>query len=96
MSTQKPQAQLPSILESFLEDMESNGSTFSGATKRIRINLAALTRVEYSEEIDVPVEFEEEQMDEFVNLAYQEVDGGLFQDDTQYWEKGNCFHEECA
>jgi hypothetical protein len=64
----------------------------SGETKRRRINLSALTRVEYSIEVDVPVDADE---DELVRWVYDLVDGDDFTPDTYYWERGSCYIEPC-
>jgi hypothetical protein len=56
-------------------------------TKRVRITLAALTRVEYTEEVEVPVAMTEAELDEMVDRRYAEVDGGKYEDDGDYWER---------
>jgi hypothetical protein len=63
-------------------------------TKRIRINLAALTRVEYSEVLEVPSDMTPGELDDLVEQRYQDVDGGEFWDDTEYWERGECAWEK--
>lgn len=62
-------------------------------TKKIAIKLAALTRVEYFEVIEVPESMTEEQLNELVDRRYDVVDGGSFVDDPDYWEKATCEHE---
>lgn len=63
-------------------------------TKKVRITLAALTRVEYTEVLEVPADMSQEELDALVSQRYDEVDGGLYVDDPHYWEPGNCTHEE--
>jgi len=70
------------------------GKHLSGKTKQVTIHLAALTRVEYSETVEVPVEFDKELMEEIVLETYDAVDGGEYNDDMDFWEKGNCYYEE--
>lgn len=60
--------------------------------KRVVIDLAAMTRVEYSCVVEVPDHFTREDLDEVVQLMYDKVDGGEFTEDTEYWEKGLCEH----
>lgn len=62
-------------------------------TKFVRIVLAALTRCEYSEIIEVSESITDEELEELVSQRYEEVDGGDYEDDTMYWEKGTCSHE---
>lgn len=62
-------------------------------TKKVRIKLAALTRVEYEEVLEVPADMTDEELDELVDQRYEEVDGGLYWDDEQYWERSSsCEH----
>lgn len=68
--------------------------TFSGKSKKVRINLIAMTRSEYSEEIEVPVEFGSDDLNELTAKSFREVDGCEFTDDAHYWEKGDCNFEE--
>lgn len=63
-------------------------------TKKIRINLSAYTRVEYSEVIEVPVDTTDEELDEKVRQMYSDTDGGEFCSDNDYWEKGHCDWED--
>lgn len=66
----------------------------AAATKRVRVCLSALTRLEYSEVVTVPAETTEAELDDLVKAAYEEVDGSLFSEDVEYWEKGTCRHED--
>lgn len=56
-------------------------------TKLVRINLAVLTRVEYSEVVEVPSDMTEEELEALVDQRYREVDGGEYWDDSEYWER---------
>lgn len=58
--------------------------------KRIRVNLAALTRVEYSKVISVPDDFSEDELTRLVDSVYDTTDGSEFWDDNEFWEKGSC------
>lgn len=57
-------------------------------TKKVRINLSAYTRVEYSEVIEVSADATEEDLQELASRRYREVDASEFSDDSEYWEKG--------
>lgn len=70
--------------------MQNQNST---ATKKVRITLSALTRVEYSEVVEVPVSYNEDQMNDLANQLYSTLDGGEFNADPDYWERGST---ECA
>lgn len=61
----------------------------STATKLVEINLAALTRVEYCEVIEVPADMTEGELDDLVEQRYRDVDGGDFWDDPDFWEQGD-------
>lgn len=63
-------------------------------TKTIVVTLAALTRVEYTETLTVPSTFDEDDLLALVDQRWDDVDGGEFQDDPHYWERGNCHAEE--
>lgn len=56
-------------------------------TKKVRIILAAKTRVEYSEILEVPKDMAASDLDRLVNQRYRDVDGGLYADDPDYWER---------
>lgn len=60
------------------------------ATKLVTIQLAARTRVEYSEVVEVPANATQEQIDALVNLRYDAVDGGQYVSDPEYWERATC------
>lgn len=61
---------------------------------KITIHLAALTRVEYSETIEVPDDMTKEALDDLVSQRYDDVDGGEYTDDNEYWEQGHCWWEK--
>lgn len=61
--------------------------------KRITITLAALTRCEYQETIEVPDDISDAALDNLVNQRYSDVDAGDFFDDPDYWEAGQCYHQ---
>lgn len=67
-------------------------------TKIVRITLAALTRVEYSEIVEVPVNMTDEELDALVDMRYDQVDGGEYTDDSEYWERSDScgFEQEDA
>ena len=56
-------------------------------TKKVRITLAAFTRVEYNEVLVVPANITDEELDALVEQRYDSVDGGEFSDDPEYWER---------
>lgn len=58
-------------------------------TKKVRIVLAALTRVEYMEVLEVPVNMTSEELDKLVDQRYSAVDGSAFTDDSEYWERSD-------
>lgn len=61
---------------------------------KIRINLAALTRKEYSFEMEVPDGSTDSDLEEAVRSAYEDTDGTEFTEDNEYWEKGHCWWEK--
>lgn len=61
---------------------------------KVRINLAAITRMEYSEEIEVPDDTTDAKLDDLLEERYDKVDGGEYTDDNDYWEKGYCRWEK--
>lgn len=60
----------------------------------ITVHLAALTRVEYSEDIEVPDDITLEELDDVVQETWDKIDGGDFSEDPDYWEKGDCYWTE--
>ena len=57
-------------------------------TKLVQVNLAALTRVEWSALVRVPGGVD---LQEVTDRFYDYLDGGEFTSDPEYWEKGNCW-----
>jgi len=64
---------------------------------RIKFHLAALTRVvcDFEKEVEVPddVTLTECRLREMAREEYDEVDGGDFVQDYDYWERGDCWAE---
>jgi len=61
---------------------------------KVNLCLSALTRVEYSREVEVPDGSTDEELEKLVEDLYSEVDGGDYYDDVCYWEKGSCYFEK--
>jgi len=55
-------------------------------TKLVLVTLAALTRVEHTEVIEVPSDISEEELEALVEHRDDQVDGGDYRDDPCYWE----------
>lgn len=58
-------------------------------TKIVRITVSALTRVEYSTTVEVPADAPTDELEDLAEKIYQETDGGEFQEDPDYWERGS-------
>ncbi len=58
-------------------------------TRRVAIRLAALTRVEYYEVLEVPADLSDDELNNLVNLRYGTIDGSEFIDDPEFWERSN-------
>lgn len=71
--------------------MESSQPASAHATKLIEVRLAALSASDYSEVVEVPVDFTEEETAQLVQKRYKDVDGGAFTADPEYWEQGTCY-----
>lgn len=65
-------------------------------TRDVRIILGALTRVEYTTVVRVPKNATQSQLDALVEQFYQDTDGTEFQDDAEFWDKGECRYELLA
>ncbi len=63
-------------------------------TKVIRVNLAALTRLDWSRLVRVPENFNDDQLSRVVDGFYDHVDGGDYLPDNEHWERGHCWIEE--
>jgi hypothetical protein len=61
-------------------------------TKLVQVNLAALTRVEWSALVRVPVEIVD--LQEVTDRFYDYLDGGEFTSDPDFWEKGSCWADD--
>ncbi len=59
--------------------------------KRIRVTLAAYTRVEWAGVVEVPDDFDEDLLTELAQAVYDKVDGGEYEDDPLYWEEADSF-----
>ena len=59
-------------------------------TKKITIYLSALTKVEYSEEVEVKDDITEKELNQLVWDKYDSVEGGDYEDDREYWERSYC------
>lgn len=66
------------------------------ATIKIHITLAGLTRVEYGETLEVPADFTPGDLEALVEQRYDEVDGGKYFDDPDYWERGSCYWQKAS
>lgn len=66
----------------------------SNETKLVQVELAALTRVCWGALVRVPAHFGDEELAEVAERFYQEIDGGEYQDDTEFWDKGTCYSTE--
>lgn len=51
--------------------------------------MAALTRLEYSEVLEVPADMTDEELDYLVGQRYDAVNSGDYVDDVEYWERSN-------
>lgn len=67
----------------------------SHATKLVEVRLSALTRVEYTEIVEVPADITDYELEALVDGRYDNVDGGAFYDDPEYWERGTCRAVDC-
>ncbi len=65
-------------------------------TKVMRVNLAALTRLDWSRLVRVPADFNDDQLSRVVDGFYDRIDGGDYLPDNEYWERGHCWVEEVS
>ena len=65
-------------------------------TKLIEVHLAAMTRVVWDGLVEVPEHFTPAEIEDVVDKIYDLVDGGDFQEDLHYWEKGSCYASPAA
>lgn len=59
------------------------------STMLVAIHLAALTRVEYHEILEVPRNLSLRDLDALLEQRYRDVDGGEFHDDPEYWGRSD-------
>lgn len=80
---------MSSIGNQALENLKENSDISYGEnTKKVRISLVAYTKVEYSEEIEVPVEFDDNDLNALALAASDMADGsGQYVPDNEYWDK---------
>ena len=74
-----------SQIQKIVDDAKKKQPT--NKTKKITIKLAAYTRVEYTEEVEVPVSYTKEDYQAIADQANDEIDGGEYSDDEQYWDQ---------
>jgi len=58
-------------------------------TKYVEIRLSVLTRVEYTEVLEVPENLDQNELENLADQRYHDVDAGSFCDDPDYWERGS-------
>jgi len=63
-------------------------------TKLVRVNLAAMTRVEWSGVVRVPADVGKGEYEELARQMYDTVDGDEWQADTEFWDRGTCYGED--
>jgi hypothetical protein len=57
---------------------------------KVQFKLAALTRVEYMVEKEVPDGTSQEELNVMLDQIYEDTDGSEFWDDPDFWDKGYC------
>jgi len=62
-------------------------------TMKLRVYMAALTRMECVKVIEVPSNTPESDFDRIARVIYDETDVKDFSEDLEYWERGNCYCE---
>lgn len=60
---------------------------------KVRLNLSALTRLEFTKEVEVPDDTSDSKLQDMVNDLWSETDGGEFWEDPDFFEKGTCYFE---
>lgn len=75
--------------------MTAQNSDPNPATKLVEVRLSALTRVEYTEVVEVPADITPDELDDLVRDRYDKVDGGEYVDDPEYWQRGTCQAVDC-
>ena len=61
---------------------------------KVQIRLAALTRMEYTKEIEVPDDTPDHVLDQKLKEIYDKTDGDKYLEDFDYWERGLCHWEK--
>jgi len=89
-----PKVPIQKLADDMSEALNKTTAQLSGKVKTVTVTLAALTRVDYSEDVVVPVEFDESLLERLTESAYDNVDGGEYCEGPDYWEKGGCYHTE--
>jgi len=62
--------------------------------RKITLNLAAYTRIEFSKEIEVPDDTTDEELEMMLHEFQDSTDGGEYVDDPDYWEQGEPYWTE--
>lgn len=82
------------VADDWVIQLKEDGRIFAGETKVVSMNLSALARYEYGEDVVVPVELDSNALEHIVSASYDSVDATLFSKDPDFWEKGDCYPEE--
>jgi len=61
---------------------------------KLLVHMAALTRMEYTREVEVPNGTPQSDWDDIARREYDAADGTEFTTDNDYWERGDCWCEE--
>lgn len=61
-----------------------------GTTKLIEVRLSALVRREFLEIVEVPADISDEEVSSLIERRYASVDGGLYADDPDSWNRSDC------
>lgn len=80
-----------SISNSNSDSINSSSPAKAQGTRLVEVRLSALTRVEYTEVVEVPADISDAELGQLVDQRYAAVDGGEFTPDSEYWERGTCY-----
>ena len=72
----------------------SHQSDPKARTKKVCINLAAITRAQYSEVLEVPANLASGRLDALLQQRWDDVDGTEFLPDNDCFDQGDCYHEQ--
>lgn len=86
------EALLSALAQELAADLITEGRRFSGAKRTIRVNLSALTRREFSADVEVPAEFGHEDCLALVELADEAIESDQYWRDFEYWERGDRYY----